>query len=170
LSCRCAWRAETVAGLTPSQLKFVEKDDKKMLKITVLKSKTNQTEAPEFFFVEEVEDKRLCLVSLMEIYLDEIFGKEWSSSTSPLFANNKGGKLSTGSISAIIKRMAKKAGNKENFSSRSLRVGALHWMSLKNVPWEQMMSLGWKEGSVAAKRYLRNISQAMNGTTTKMWH
>ena len=91
----------------------------------------------------------ICPVKLLREYL------QWrGDQPGPLFLDHKGGQLSTGAISSLVRRMAKENGFDGCYSSHSLRIGGATAAMEGGMSKEQIQAIGgWT--SEAVQRYLR---------------
>ena len=164
---RTTWRAETISEVKVKNVKFKMIDNKRYAVVDICKSKTNQMGEIFTYFIDPIEDKQFCIVTLLSEYILLVFGKNWNNKDEFLF-QEEGKKLNSTIISNIIKRMAERAEEKLKLSSKSLRVGAVTWMLEAGFSIENLKALGWTETSTAFNCYIRNTALAMQGGTKKM--
>lgn len=169
LCLRFTWRTETIRMLRPRDVEFVVVDNLTFAKIKIYKSKTNQSGEEKVYWLDPSIVPVFCLISLLKEYLISVFGVDWRSSEKFLFFNEKGNQITTGSVSYLINKMAKKAKVDVRFSSKSLRIGAVDWMVTKGMTFESIRALGWAENSPALSAYIRVSQLAVSGGVDKMF-
>jgi hypothetical protein len=167
LGMRLLWRASSISSILLDDISFTAVAGKRAAKIISRKSKTNQRGVEQVFWLEECSVKRLCLVNILEKYL--VLRRRLSSPHPHLLLSSKGSPLTTNLITGFVKSVAKNAGLKDKYSSRSLRVGGVTWMVESGFNWADIVASGWAEGSSAAKDYVRNVAIVKANATDKMF-
>jgi len=160
LGLRCMRRANELAAIRRKHITRI--GEKFFLKVP--SQKNDQKAVGVRIAIEPSGDPLTCPVLLLEEYLAS---KIWEPGDF-LFTNSKGGQISSGAISKLVKRMVESAGFEGRYSSHSLRIGGATAAMEGGLTLEQIMSIGnWRSES-AATMYLRALGAAKSQASVKM--
>jgi len=135
--------------------------------VFILESKTDKHSSGRFIPIEYIESQ-FCPASLTLKYL-QLIPNDMRGKERPLFfsLSGKRNRISTSSISTIVKRMAKQAGFNTNVSGHSIRIGAASQAMKSGITFEQISSIGgWTSNAIV--RYLRASSTSELSLSKKM--
>lgn len=132
-----------------------------LLWVTIRKSKTDQRRSG-FSIPLERSASKYCAVTLLE---------EWRRAQTPasatVFTTVLGKDMTTSSISAVVKRVARAVGFEEKVSGHSLRIGGATALLSAGVSSENIQALGgWS--SSAFQRYARTTELAASRIASRM--
>lgn len=155
-------RPGELAALNRGDIRF---DDDGWMWVTIRKSKTDQLRKGKVVPVEPSKNPRTCPVRIMKEWMDEY---SRGNANAPLFFNIKNGqRMTTASISSVVRLVASHAGLKGRYTGHSLRIGGATAAVRAGMAMAMIRSIGdWE--SKAVLFYLRAVGAAQAAATTRM--
>lgn len=155
-------RPGELAALNRGDIRF---DDNGWMWVTIRKSKTDQLRKGKVVPVEPSKNPRTCPVRIMKEWMDE---HSRGNANAPLFFNVKNGqRMTTASISSVVRLVASHAGLKGRYTGHSLRIGGATAAVQAGMTMAMIRSIGdWE--SKAVLFYLRAVGAAQAAATTRM--